>query len=179
MAISTKDLLKKIKEDFSSANPDLADGKSIKKAGSKFRYRILLDNWQEQDPVEAYRNTLEYKKKAKEVIQIKLKSQIKKAGLKVKMKDYAISMSDGFTAIKVREYYDYHSGMKMLAANEKAIELHKKYYSKVERKSREILDWVNKLDDEKYNRHLHSYLLQLIVMPIPIMSEKKRIQCQN
>jgi hypothetical protein len=179
LAITTKELIARIRNSHIDEDPDLADGKSIKKAGSKFRYRILLDN--RPDPVEREKitDTLEYKVAAKKIIQTFLRAQIIKSGQKLKMKDYQISMSDGFTARQSRQYYDYSYGMKMIPADEKCIQLHREYYQKVRDKSELILDWVRKLEVEEYSRDLHRYLLQLIVLPMPAFSEKKRIQCQE
>jgi len=179
LAITTKELIARIRNSHIDEDPNLADSKSIKKAGSRFRYRIILDT--RPDPVEKekYTDSIEYRAEIKKAIQTWLRAQIIKCKGKLKMKDYQISMSDGFTARRSREYYDYNYGMKMIPANEKCIQLHKEYYAKVKEKSEMILDWVRNLEDEDYSIDLHRYLLQLIVLPMPAFSEKKRIRCQK
>jgi hypothetical protein len=176
MSPTTQELIANVREKYNpSYRRKLHDAESFGRKGQKFRYKITLDV-EELAIVKPVKDKLEEKKKSKRRIITLLASQIVKASHKKKTEDYRISMTIGYGAFGSREYIDSYSGMKMIPATKEHSNLYREYFATVESKTREILKWVIDLPDEKYSKLLHGFLLRMIVVKKPIMSESDRLE---
>ena len=179
MSPTTQELIANAREKYNpSYKRKLHDAESFGTKGKKFRYNIVLDREQVVDN-KPIKDKLEEQKKSKRRMIILLAGQVLKSSFKKKTEDYRVSMTTGYGAFDVREYIDSYSGMKMIPATKEHSILYREYFATVESKTREILRWVIDLPDEKYSKLLHGFLLRMIVVKKPIMSECARLESKE
>lgn len=133
------------------------------KGRERFAFRITIVPPDQPKPRPPWIGTHRWKYRAVYIIKMKLTLQIEKASLKARRKWNTHYSVRGYGAPGRLEFICPYSGMVAKTVQQEEAVSVRRYWVNCAAKSKEILEWINQLDPERYSRRLHTYLLRTIV----------------
>ena len=143
------------------------------KGRTRFPFKITLVPLDQPAPKAPWIGTHRWKHRAIYNIKMKLEIQIEKASNKTKYTWFKFYAVRGYGAPGVCEFICPYSGMIAKTVNPEQAASLRRYWAQCAKKSREILDWLSRLDPARYSAELNSYLLRTIVITYNIREINK------
>lgn len=135
------------------------------KGKTRFPFRITILPAERPKPNPPWVGSSRWKRRAIYTMKMKLSIQIEKASRRAGLKWFSFYSVRGYGAPGVCEFVCPYSGMIAKTINQEEAASVRRYWALCADKSREILEWLCRLDQSMYSAELHRYLLRIIVVP--------------
>lgn len=148
------------------------------KGRDRFQFRIILVPPDHSTAASSWVGSCRWKHRAIHLMKMYLSIQAKKALSKANHKWYKFYWVYGYGAPLSGEFICPYSGMVAKTINQREAMYIRRYWVECSRKTSEVLEWINKLDPQKYTAELNHYLRRMIILP-PNMRELMEYEAAN
>lgn len=145
---------------------------------SRFQFKIVVKPRNAAPEAKPWIGTGQWKHRAIYLTRMRFWCQAKKALIRSRFSWYKFYAVFGYEAPSEIEFICPYTGMVATTVLQCEAASFRKYWLDCYSKSVEIINWLDTLDKGRYTKELNSYLLQLIVVKPPILSERKRYESE-